>query len=209
MPPEPESPPELRCVCMGEQVSHSLEPCGHRSFCRTCAMLLCSGAVVGHGAPQRPLCRAGRWAAAHGHTPIVDRLPKRRVVSSVGNGTQHADERVNVPVGLEDTSGYTHLSAYRGAVVRDSNLPALLGTSGLERRSAVIRCRTGEIWSLDDEGCPIKPKGNHVHLQMKKGRTGHWYLPVGRFGEAMNKLGQGHLAATTATPANDSAHFSG
>ena len=65
-----------------------------------------------------------------------------------------------------------------------------------------FRAKTGEMWFMDDEGCDIKPKGDFVHLQMKKAKTGHWYLPAGRFGDAMTKLGAGHMAATSSTPAS-------
>ena len=140
----------------------------------------------------------------HGHKTIVDKLPERRTVSGVGSGSQHADDRVSVPIGLQDTKGDRFLSSYRAAVVKDSNLPALLGINSLDKMNAVIRCRTGEIWFLGEDGCDIKPKGRHVHLQMKKGRTGHWYLPVGRFSEEMTKLIPGHMASTAVTPASGS-----
>ena len=75
--------------------------------------------------------------------------------------------------------------------------------SQIERRHPVS---IGGIFIFDEAGSDIKPKGKHVHLQMKKGQTGHWYLPVGRFGEAMSKLhDNGHLAATTSpAPAESS-----
>ena len=64
--------------------------------------------------------------------------------------------------------------------------------------NAVIRCKAGEIFFFGEAGCDIRPQGKHVHLQMETGQTGHWYLPVGRFGDAMSKLhDHGHLAATT------------
>ena len=48
------------------------------------------------------------------------------------------------------------------------------------------------------QGVTLNQNGKHVHLQMKKGQTGHWYLPVGRFGDAMSKLHENdHLVATT------------
>ena len=147
---------------------------------------------------------AGQWANAHGHKPYADQLPERRTVSGVGSGSQHADERVHIPIGLEDTKGRKFLSKYRAAMVRNSNLPALLGIDSLERLNAVISCKTGEMWFMDDEGCDIKPKGDFVHLQMKKAKTGHWYLPAGRFGDAMTKLGAGHMAATSSTPPSPS-----
>ena len=85
--------------------------------------------------------------------------------------------------------------------MKDSNLPASLGIKSLERLHAVIRCRAGEIWFLGGEGCEIKPKGHHVHLQMKKGFTGRWYLPVGRFSDDTTKMG--HLAIAAVAPANE------
>ena len=147
---------------------------------------------------------AGQWANSKGHKPRIENLPERRTVSGVGVGSQYADEKVSIPIGLHDTAGKKHLSTYKAAMVRNSNLPALLGIDSLERLNAVISCRTGEMWFMDDAGCTIKPKGDSVHLQMKKSRTGHWYLPVGRFGEAMTKLGAGHMAATSSTTANAS-----
>ena len=77
--------------------------------------------------------------------------------------------------------------------------------NSLAEHNAVIRCRTGEIWFMDKEGCDIKPKGNHVHLQMVKAKSGHCYLPVGRFNDVTSKFGaattNGHLATVSDTPA--------
>ena len=73
-----------------------------------------------------------------------------------------------MPIGLEDTKGDKHLAAYRAAVVRQSDLPALLGIESLAKMNAVIRCNTGELWFMDSAGCDIVPKGNHVHCQTKK-----------------------------------------
>ena len=140
----------------------------------------------------------------HSTSRLPKNLPERRIVSGVGSGSQHADERVTIPIGLQDTAGKRFLSTYRAAMVRNSNLPALLGIDSLERLNAVISCSTGEMWFMDEAGCTIKPKGDFVHLQMKKSRTGHWYLPVGRFGDAMTKLGKSHMATSSDTPASSS-----
>ena len=148
---------------------------------------------------------AGQWAWQRGHKSKVDMLPQGKHVSGVGNDTQTSDERITVPIGLEDTKGNKPLSTYSVAVVRNSDLPALLGINSLEEMSAVVRCRTGEMLFLHDEGCDVKPKGNHVYLQMKKASSGHWFLPVGRFSNAMKKMAGGHLATTSSTTADAAA----
>ena len=126
---------------------------------------------------------------------------QQKHVSGVGNGSQRVEEKITVPIGLEDNHGNKHLSNFRAAVVRGSDLLALLGINSLEKMNAVIRCGTGEIWFMDEKGCDIRPRGNHIHLQMEKGSSGHWFLPVGRFSEAMQKMSLGHLATTTAADA--------
>ena len=151
---------------------------------------------------------AGAWAAKHGHKWTCSKLAARRAVSGVGQGVQHVEDKFSVPIGLEDKKGKHHLGDFKAAVIRNSNLPALLGIDSLSKQNAVIRCRTGEIWFMDSAGCDIKPKGNHVHLQMVKSKSGsgHWFLPVGRFNEVMTRLGQastdGHLATASTTPAS-------
>ena len=52
---------------------------------------------------------------------------------------------------------------------------------------------------MDEKGCDIRPRGNHIQLQMEKGSSGHWFLPVGRFSEAMQKMSLGHLATTSSS----------
>ena len=52
---------------------------------------------------------------------------------------------------------------------------------------------------MGDDGCDIKPKGLHVHMQMKRAPSGHGYLPIGRFGEAMTKMEKGHMMAAMAS----------
>ena len=138
---------------------------------------------------------AGEWARARGHQWKVGKLPERRVVRGVGSGSQHADDYVDIPIGLEDKrpGQKNWLGMYRAAVVRNSSLPALLGIDSLKKHNAVIRCRTGEIWFLDNADVKIQPQGTYVHCQMKQARSGHWFLPVGRFNEAMMKMEHGHL----------------
>ena len=65
----PGPPPELCCICFGDEATHSLEPCGHSSFCGTCAMLLNSGAVAVSGPPTCPLCRV--QITGYGETPVT------------------------------------------------------------------------------------------------------------------------------------------
>ena len=118
-------------------------------------------------------------------------------MSGVGAGIQHADDSITMPIGLEDKNGKRYLSHYKAAVVRDSSLPALLGMDSLTKLNAVTRCRTGEIWFMKDGDCEITPKGDHVHLQMKKGALRPLVLPVGRFSETMATLGHNHLVASS------------
>ena len=117
---------------------------------------------------ERWAIHAGRWAQARGHKATVYKLAKQILVHGVGKGAQTATEGITVPIGMEDTDGKTHLCAYRVAVVRGSDVPALLGINSLEKMNAIIRCGTGEIWFLDDAGVEIRPKGKFVHLQMEK-----------------------------------------
>ena len=154
---------------------------------------------------ERWAIHAARWAQARGHKAKFFPLPKPRTVHGVGEGAQVSREGIVVPIGMEDTNNTTHLCAYRAVVIRGSDVPALLGIDALRRMDAVIRCRTGEMWFLGEKGCDIQPKGKHVHLQMKKGKSGHWYLPAGRFSEAMEKMAVGHLATTTAAAAKTTA----
>ena len=147
---------------------------------------------------------AAEWVLNHGHgrKHKFDKLKERINVSGVGAGSQSAEDQILLPVGLQGTDGKHHLSHYRAAVVRNSNIPALLGIDSLTRLNAVIRCSTGEIWFMDSKGCDVTPKGDSVHLQMKRARSGHWFLPVGRYQETMTKLGYGHMVAKTNTPAS-------
>ena len=48
--------PEQCCICLAEEATHSLQPCGHRNFCRDCATLILAGAVTAHSEPQCPIC---------------------------------------------------------------------------------------------------------------------------------------------------------
>ena len=144
---------------------------------------------------------AGRWAKTHGHQAIFDKLEKPRTVSSVGVGSQTATDRLTLPISIEDMKGQHHYNKFRAAVVRDSHIPGLMGIRSLEKMNAVIRCRTGEIYFLGDEGCEIKPCENHVHIQMKRNHIGHWCIPIGRFSDVMKMMGKGsHLYSDPSKP---------
>ena len=157
-----------------------------------------TGAVDGLCGDQWAI-HAGRWAKSKGHDVIVDKLDQTKTVSGVGTGSQTCVDRLNLPIGIEDVNGNHHYNKYRAAVVSNSHIPGLMGIQSLARMNAVIRCRTGEIWFLGKEGCEIKPCENHVHIQMKKNRTGHWCIPIGRFSEAMKVMGKGsHMFSNAA-----------
>ena len=101
------------------------------------------------------------------------------------------------PIGLEETKGKFHLVCYSAAVIRNFSLPALLGLDSLSDHNAVINCKAGETWFTDKQGCDIKPRIAHVHMQMVQSRHGdHWYPPIGRFNNIMTKLGEHPLFVT-------------
>ena len=143
---------------------------------------------------------AMQWAATHGHKHESGRFSQRRIASGVGSGCQYVEDSIKLPIGLQDVHVKHFLAHYHAAVVRKSNLPALLGIDSPSKHNAVIRCGTGEIWFMGEKDCDIKPKGDHVHLQMKRMKSGHWFLPVGRYNEVMAILGKGHLTSTSNTP---------
>ena len=156
---------------------------------------------------------AARWAADRGHKWKTSKLSERRTVSGVGAGAQSTEDAISIPIGLEDKSGNNYLADYNAAVIRDSSLPALLGLDSLSKQNAIINCKSGEIWFTDKQGCDIKPRGTHVHMQMVKSRHGdHWYLPIGRFKDGMTKLEEvatsGHLAATSKPSASSNSSSS-
>ena len=139
---------------------------------------------------------AGRWAKTHGHEAVFDKLEQTKTVSGVGKGSQTAIDRLNLPIAMEDVKGEHHFNQFRAAVVRESFIPGLMGIQSLARLNVVMRCCAGEIYFLGKEGCEIKPCENHVHIQMKKNRTGHWCIPIGRFAEAMKVMGKGRVLSS-------------
>ena len=75
----------------------------------------------------------------------------------------------------------------------------------MARLNAVIKCNTGEVWFMDDKGVDVKPKGDSAQRKMRRARSGHWFLPVGRYQETMTNLGYGHMVVKTDTPAKGNA----
>ena len=61
---------------------------------------------------------------------------------------------------------------------------------------------------MGEKGCDVKPKGDDVHLQMKRAHSGHWFLPVGEYQETMAKLCHGHVATVSSTPTISSLYTS-
>ena len=62
---------------------------------------------------ERWALHAGKWARARGHRSKVEPRSQPKHVSSVGNGSQRVEEKLIVPIGLEDKQGNKHLTNFR------------------------------------------------------------------------------------------------
>ena len=72
--------------------------------------------------------------------------------------------------------------------VQNSPIPGLPGLDSLETHDALIRCRTGEMWFLGPGGiAELKTSPGTRPFQMAKSKSGHWLLPVSRFGGTTKK----------------------
>ena len=100
------------------------------------------------------------------------------------------------------------LTSYRICANSNNNsgIPGLMGIQSLERNNALIRCRTGEIYFLGEGGADIKASPGSRHFQMKKGKTGHWMLPISNFSDQHKKAGI--VLNTSSQSANSTADVS-
>ena len=148
------------------------------------------------------LC-GSHWAvsqAKHCQTadkPLSQRpLKDPRTVQGVGKGSQQAEFEVTLTCGLQDVDGNFHEQEYTAPCLDDSHIPGLMGIKSLKNLDALIRCKTGEMWFLGSGGATIRTSPGSKHFQMKEARSGHWLLPVSKFGKNATKI-------TTALPTAD------
>ena len=133
-------------------------------------------------------------------------MPKPRSVQGVGNGSQTAQYQVELTAGLQDTSGNLYEETYVAPCLENSGVPGLMGIQSLERNDALIRCKTGEIWFLGRGGVKIEPSPGSRHFQMRKAKSGHWLLPISKFGSKGAK--SAGITLTTAAAAAPAARSS-
>ena len=132
-------------------------------------------------------------------------MAKPRSVQGVGNGSQTAQYEVSLTAGLQDTSGNLYEEVYTAPCLENSAVPGLMGIQSLERNDALIRCKTGEIWFLGRGGAKIEPSPGSRHFQMRKARSGHWLLPISKFGSNGAKSAGITLTTSSATASSTSA----
>ena len=149
---------------------------------------------------QAQLCRqAGK--------PASQRLMQAPCsIQGVGNGVHTVHQEVELTAGLQDSSGNLYEERYIAPCLENSGVPGFMGIQSLERNNALIRCRTGEIWFLGRGGVRIKPSPGSRHFQMKKARSGHWFLPISKF--SSSRVDSSGISLTTAAAAAPAASSS-
>jgi hypothetical protein len=132
-------------------------------------------------------------------------MEKPRTVAGVGHGQQVARYEVCLPASLTDIHGEVFEEEYKAPCVENSGIPGLMGIQSLERNNALIRCRTGEIYFLGEGGAEIRASPGSRHFQMKKGKTGHWMLPISNFSDKHKTAG---IVLNTSSASSSSAGVS-
>ena len=123
---------------------------------------------------QAAFCReAGR------NPPQAEQIEKFKV-GGVGKHAQECDHKISTPIGLEDgTEGF-----YDAPVIRDSDVPALLGRKSLTRQRALIDTFSNKLYLVGHGGYRIQMSPGSKVYDLVRSDTGHLLLPCSEFAKS-------------------------
>ena len=118
--------------------------------------------------------RVRRICAVYGLDVINKPLENELSVGGVGKGSQTCTETADVPIALADGGGGNYLSP----VVRNSQMPALLGNKTMTRMRTILNLGDGKFIIPGPGAVVIKLPPNSRVLDMEMSDSGHWMLPI-------------------------------
>ena len=102
-------------------------------------------------------------------------------VGGVGTGCQTAEYDAKVPIALRRTDGTVREAVYTAPMVKDSELPALLGLQSLMDNRAILDMRTQQLHFLGPGDCELNLPPGTDSYQLEQAPSGHLMLPCSEF----------------------------
>ena len=146
--------------------------------------------LIDTGAPKNMIgdkC-ADRIAAAatpHGFGMSVEPLARVMHIEGVGRNANTCDDCIVAPIALEGGQ----VAHYKAIRVKDSEIPAILGTESLEARRSIIDTVHGFLIELGPGEYELKLPPGSIVRKMHKAPTGHYMLPCTSWDTAKPAVG--------------------
>ena len=124
-------------------------------------------------------------AIQNGRKPQQVRRDRPLKVSGVGHGSQSASHNCVLPSCFQKLDGSFHSGSFEAPIVKDSDLPGLLGLTSLKNRRAILDLVTNQLHFLgpgDYDLMTALPPGTDT-FQLKHAPSGHLILPCNKFQE--------------------------
>ena len=147
--------------------------------------------LIDTGAPknmmgEKTALAIAKAAQTHGFGMSRHSLDRVLNIEGVGKASNACSEYAVLPIALEDGQ----VGHYKGVIVPDSLIPALLGTESLESRRSIIDTVHGTLIELGPGEYNMQlPPGSKVR-QMRKAPTGHYMLPCTNWDVAKPSVGK-------------------
>ena len=124
-------------------------------------------------------------AIQSGRKPQQVKRDRPLKVSGVGHGSQSASHNCILPSCFQKLDGSYHSGSFEAPIVKDSDLPGLLGLTSLKNRRAILDLVTNQLHFLgpgDYDLMTALPPGTET-FQLKHAPSGHLILPCNKFQE--------------------------
>ena len=120
-------------------------------------------------------------AQAHGRNIKQTKRDRPLTVSGVGKGNEGANFNGALPVAFKSTDGTYKSGVMDTPIIRNSELPGLLGLKSLEKLRAVIDFTTGKMYLMGPGDPEFDfPPGTEC-FQLERAPSGHLLLPCHRY----------------------------
>jgi hypothetical protein len=141
--------------------------------------LLIDCGAVGNIAGSSWLSRTSALAKAAGQGTHVEQVPPVNV-EGVGTGASVIQEFARVPVSLSNGMQ----GVFATAIVKDSELPALLGLTSLENHRAIIDIYARKLIFVGQGGYQLQLSSGSTTMGLEKVASGHLLLPCSEWEKA-------------------------
>ena len=123
----------------------------------------------------------GRKCLAHNARPLQQKRAHKLHLNGVGHGSQECVDDMTFPMAIKTDNLGTLAATFTTPIIRDSEVPALLGLDSLADLGAIIDVGKRKLYLPGNSGVEIIPKADTAIITLAIAPSGHMIIPCDSF----------------------------